>query len=381
VKEGKGGSSTGDGRRATVVRTNPGFGRSRRNMRWLNVGGTVVIACLAIGWGWSLIHSRTALAAGEARGGRTSITAALTKSGATSTAYLTDAALEAYVSRILTTKRGTSGRLRAAFQDQSTQLAIDSTDAGVSLRYAQRDTLAGVERPAGAGVWRVLLAVGNALRPVADFNLVTRVPFTAKERGKIGTYVIGSWPAEHGAKGPPRAPADRYANPSGFIEVTLENKDTRISDHFRLGDFLTKGQANVWPKYLVLELRLVDKLELVLADLQQRGIKTEGVRVMSGFRTPSYNEGGGNTAGRADLSRHMFGDAADIFIDNDGNGVMDDLNRDGKVDINDSRVMLGAVDRVEAAHPELVGGGGLYRASSGHGPFIHIDTRGYRARW
>jgi hypothetical protein len=310
-----------------------------------------------------------------------SITSAITRPGGTSTAYLTDAALDAYVSRMLTSKRGTSGRLRAAFQDSSTALGVDSTPAGVSIRYAQRDTLAGVERPAGAGVWRVLVAVGNALRPVADFNLVTRVPFTAKERGKIGAYVIGSWPGEHGAKGPPRAPADRYANPSGFIEVTLENRNTRISDHFRLADFLTKGQPNVWPKYLVLELRLVDKLELVLADLEQRGIKTDGVRVMSGFRTPDYNEGGGNTSGRADLSRHMFGDAADIYIDNDGNGVMDDLNRDGKVDINDSRVMLGAVDRVEAAHPELVGGGGLYRASAGHGPFIHIDTRGYRARW
>ena len=33
------------------------------------------------------------------------------------------------------------------------------------------------------------------------------------------------------------------------------------------------------------------------------------------------------------------------------------------------------------AHPELVGGAGVYTAASGHGPFIHIDTRGYRARW
>ena len=39
------------------------------------------------------------------------------------------------------------------------------------------------------------------------------------------------------------------------------------------------------------------------------------------------------------------------------------------------------VDRVEAAHPELIGGAGIYPAGPGHGPFIHIDTRGYRARW
>jgi len=44
-------------------------------------------------------------------------------------------------------------------------------------------------------------------------------------------------------------------------------------------------------------------------------------------------------------------------------------------------VIEAAVDRVEKAHPEFVGGAGVYTAASGHGPFIHIDTRGYRARW
>jgi len=44
-------------------------------------------------------------------------------------------------------------------------------------------------------------------------------------------------------------------------------------------------------------------------------------------------------------------------------------------------VVAAAVDRVEAAHPETIGGAGVYTAASGHGPFIHIDTRGYRARW
>jgi hypothetical protein len=77
----------------------------------------------------------------------------------------------------------------------------------------------------------------------------------------------------------------------------------------------------------------------------------------------------------------MYGDAADIFIDNDCNGWMDDLNHDGKVNIKDSEVILAAAERVEREHPGLVGGAGVYPAESGHGPFIHIDVRGYRARW
>jgi uncharacterized protein YcbK (DUF882 family) len=119
----------------------------------------------------------------------------------------------------------------------------------------------------------------------------------------------------------------------------------------------------------------------VLLDLENRGYATNGVHVMSGFRTPQYNTTGGDPTGRATLSRHMYGDASDIFIDNDGNGWMDDLNHDGKVNIKDAEVILAAVDRVEREHPGLVGGAGVYPAESGHGPFIHIDVRGYHARW
>ena len=32
-------------------------------------------------------------------------------------------------------------------------------------------------------------------------------------------------------------------------------------------------------------------------------------------------------------------------------------------------------------HPELVGGVGVYRGNSVHGPFAHVDARGVRARW
>jgi hypothetical protein len=77
----------------------------------------------------------------------------------------------------------------------------------------------------------------------------------------------------------------------------------------------------------------------------------------------------------------MYGDAADIYVDSDHNGVMDDLNHDGRSTVADSKVIEAAVTRVETAHPELVGGAGIYPAGPGHGPFIHIDTRGYRARW
>jgi hypothetical protein len=211
---------------------------------------------------------------------------------------------------------------------------------------------------------------------VPRFAVITMREFADKRDGRIGGYSIGYWPAEQG-----QPLGGTYGNPAGFIEVTPENAATRVSEHFRLRDFLTHDQESVWPKYLVLREDLVDKLELVIAQLEADGHPVAHLSVMSGFRTPQYNATGGETGGRASLSRHMYGDAADVFVDNDGDGRMDDLNGDGRVNHRDAQVILDAAERVERAHPDVTGGVGVYRATSSHGPFAHVDVRGNRARW
>lgn len=209
----------------------------------------------------------------------------------------------------------------------------------------------------------------------SDFAFVNLVPFAAKKKGMLGDYRMGLWPGEQ------RSVSDRYSNPEGFIQVTRENQDTRISEHFRLRDFLTKDQATTWPKYLVLQERLIDKLELVIGALNTGGNPVKRMSVMSGFRTPQYNQLGVGAGGRAQDSRHQYGDAADVFVDNDGSGRMDDLNGDGRVNTGDARYLAQVVDQVEKAHPELIGGVGVYAATGAHGPFVHIDVRGSKARW
>lgn len=207
------------------------------------------------------------------------------------------------------------------------------------------------------------------------FAFIPLLPFSDKTAGRIGQYKIGFWPAER------RLRSASYANPAGFIKVTPENQDTRVSEHFRLRDFLTHDQQHVWPKYLVLREELIDKLELVIADLEAHGVEVTHMSVMSGFRTPQYNARGVGKKGRAKDSRHQFGDAADVFVDNDRDGRMDDLNGDGRIDARDAAVISAAVDRIEQEHPTLTGGVGLYRSTRSHGPFAHIDVRGNRARW
>jgi hypothetical protein len=82
-------------------------------------------------------------------------------------------------------------------------------------------------------------------------------------------------------------------------------------------------------------------------------------------------------------SRHVYGDAADIFVDEDGDGMMDDLNGDGKIDYRDAAVLYDIIDGLvtETWYAPFVGGLGRYRKTANHGPFVHVDARGFKARW
>jgi uncharacterized protein YcbK (DUF882 family) len=304
------------------------------------------------------------------------IGASLTDPRASSTAYLSDAAMSA----LLQEMRGQSGKLKAVIRAPNADLA-DEGDPTLSATFegaaGQEVTSPKLAAPADPGIYKLAVQLGKISKPVEDLRVITMVPFAQKKNDRIGLYYLGSWPYESGGK--PRSAS--YANPSGFIEVTRDNRSTAVSEHFKLGDFLTKDQYDVWPKYLLLEPKLLDKLELTVAELEKQGHRVDHVFVMSGFRTPRYNKGGGNTGGRANLSRHMYGDASDVYVDNDRDGQPDDLNGDGRVDAKDAKVFADAAERVERQYPALVGGIGIYKACCGHGPFTHIDTRGYRARW
>jgi hypothetical protein len=208
----------------------------------------------------------------------------------------------------------------------------------------------------------------------SQFAFITLTPWRDKRGTFVNTYHVGWWPGERQLM-----PAN-YDNPAGFIEVRPNDVDLRVSTHFTLRDFITHDQDNVWPKYVVLREDLLDKLELVLATLESQGVQTRHIVVLSGFRSPQYNARA-VIEGAAYASRHQYGDAADVIIDADGDGRMDDLNHDGVVNFRDTDVINHAVERVERMYPDLVGGLGLYQATGPRGPFAHIDVRGTRARW
>ncbi len=344
-----------------------GAGLSARGERWFERVAYAVVVLFALAWAWSIAEARgrrlrsgTHDVATVVTPATASVTAALTHADRPSTAYLTDALMNR-----LATLRGASGKVRVVVHAPGEP--VDATAPAVTT----------ADGTPSSAVERLALRIGNAIRPVADINVLTLTPLSARRHGRIGLYFVGAWPTERGAS----AARGNYAPPRGLLQVTPETQDTQLSDHLRLRDFLTHDQAAVWPKYVVVDPRIIDKDELVLADLAARGIPARGLHVLSGFRTPQYNAAGGDPTGRAGLSRHMYGDATDIWIDNTGGGQMDDLNHDGRRTVADAQVICDAVERVEQAHPELVGGCGVYPGNGAHGPFTHIDARGYRARW
>lgn len=170
-----------------------------------------------------------------------------------------------------------------------------------------------------------------------------------------------------------------YNVPKGLLRVDQGMEDLWLSPHFQLRQFLCK-QAGGYPKFAIVRPRMLLKLEFLLEKVNQKGIDALTFAVLSGFRTPFYNASIGN---RTKYSRHTYGDAADIYIDRDGDQRMDDLNGDGRSDYRDAQVLAKIVEghRESTWYQPFVGGLGVYGPKPHRGSFIHVDTRGFRARW
>jgi hypothetical protein len=231
---------------------------------------------------------------------------------------------------------------------------------------AQQLDGAELETPLSPGFYYLTLIRGEERQVVREPTLAVMRPFREKLGSMLNGYRIGTYLAE-------RLRGDRE-HPDGFLEVYPQYLDLGVSQHLKLSYFVTHDdQEDVWPKYIALQPRLLDKLELVIEELEHmRGANVTDqleLDVHSGFRTPSHNK---QVRRAARDSRHQYGDAADIVVDANGNG---------RIDRGDLRLVVAAVEAVELAHPELIGGLGLYTSQRYSQPYVHIDARGIRTRW
>jgi len=187
---------------------------------------------------------------------------------------------------------------------------------------------------------------------------------------------------------------DRYQIPPYFYKIESGMKGLRISRHLTLGHFTIDfpwGSLGM-PQYIALDHHLVQKLEDLIALIQQDGrFPVTGLTSIYGFRPPSYNlstiEEFPETNLKVPFSMHQFGRALDFIIDEDGDLQMDDLNGDGVVDMRDAAEVMHYVNILDRRYREegrweMVGGAGLYDHHDFRGrtqtPYIHVDTRGFQ---
>lgn len=132
-------------------------------------------------------------------------------------------------------------------------------------------------------------------------------------------------------------------DPLAAAPLILAFPDAQISEHFRLSEF-RPGRHSY--EYIRLHPASVQALE----DIRARAGRP--VNVTSGYRPPAYNQ----EVGGVSNSCHIDGLAADIYCD----GLTTDQLYDICVAVIGYR-----------------GGVGYYPSSG----FIHVDLRGYEARW
>jgi len=185
------------------------------------------------------------------------------------------------------------------------------------------------EAPSKPGFYRLALVRGPERVIVDGPALSVMVPFSAKLGNTLNGYRIGTYLAERlGAR------TDEPA-PPGFVQIDEDELDLPLTKHLRLSDFVTHDDQESWPRYAALDARLLDKIELVVAEIGKLSGKGDDASfeldVHSGFRTPLHNR---HVKRAARDSRHQYGDAADIAIDSNG---------DGRITFADTRLIARAV--------------------------------------
>ena len=245
--------------------------------------------------------------------------------------------------------------------------SVDAPEA-VSTHLEQGSLL--LEAPDKAGFYPVRITLPDGEQ--RQLQLFVAVPASTIENGYLNGYRMGPSPPGH-----PRFP-ELYRAPEVFIEVSEALLETPLSPHFTLRQFLCKQESG-YPKYVALKESLLVLLEGLLEAVQEAGYDARTFGVISGYRTPWYNKSIGNVPN----SRHVYGDAMDLYVDLDGDGRLDDLDGDGDHDLADVDILADIAEAYMGRPSKslVFGGVGRYRKTHYHGGFVHVDTRGYAARW
>lgn len=215
------------------------------------------------------------------------------------------------------------------------------------------------------------------------FHILVPHEFDPEGPGIIEGYPIGVYPRETGpnVKAVVASHRDRYKPPKWFVAVTSETAELRVSEHFRLREFVPdapKGETVYFPY----NPQLTEALEAIRAELVTSGVRTPRIRILRGYVSPHEAE----RLRRQGISmltwnRYQYGDAVLVIVDKEFDDKMDDLNGSGSVDDADVRIVATVIRRVQD-RLKMPGWIGVYSKRPDNTlpetPMVGFDLRGWR---
>ena len=128
-----------------------------------------------------------------------------------------------------------------------------------------------------------------------------------------------------------------------------QKTNVQVTKNFNLSEM--EFFDTIPPQLVAAATELLQNLQVI------RDAAGKSITIISGYRSPERNK----EVGGAQMSQHMFGNAADIKIK--------DMTPQQMYDLVEKLIKEGKVKQ---------GGLGLYPRENG---WIHYDTRGVKARW
>lgn len=170
-----------------------------------------------------------------------------------------------------------------------------------------------------------------------------------------------------------------YRYPGTWVSLDKSDSDWILTEGVSLTSLFVHNHSQSGSEcWVPFRYALVDTIATIRKALVTQGLPAASLHLLSAFRNPAYNR----KVGSSSFSRHLYGDAFDFVIDRNGDGKMDDLTGDSRVDRSDALWCVALIETLQARKLIPMGGIGVYTFARGkHRVSLHVDIRGHRATW
>ncbi|MFO8055915.1 MAG: hypothetical protein R6V10_01290 [bacterium] len=279
----------------------------------------------------------------------------------------------------------TEQEVRFVYRESGSEVRV-RTCTGVTNCRAKGDSITFKAPGSGNHVISLKLWIKTRIPGMAPDTLVGRklklhvlsgFPSSLLEHGRLNGFELGEYPEPEETARP-----ELYKPPEHFYYLDEKVRDCFISKHVKLSDVGHDVRAGM-PQYFALDYDLVVALEEMISELERLELPSRVHYIGGGFISPRSNQVRcGKVSAAAPLSRHMWGEAVDFIIDEDPqDGIMDDMNGDGTIDVRDAFFLRDLLSRLAKEGRIKPGGIGVYSPPRNHQVQLHLDVRGIPARW